>query len=269
MKIVFIGDIYGQSGRTALFTHWDWLQSEFSPDFVIANTDNAAHGYGITPKIADELFELGIDCLCSGDHVWNRREIFPYIEKQPRLIRPLNMPDETLGKGYCVLERNNKKLCVIHVMGTVMMRAANNAFHTVDAFLNKPPIPLRNIPIVMDFHAEVTSEKMAMSVFCDGRIQAVVGTHTHIPTADARLSPKGTAHISDIGMTGDYDSIIGADKDAPMKRFLETDSKARLTPATGTGSVCGVFIELDGGTHKATAIRQFCKGGSFDNTNND
>jgi len=261
MKTVFIGDIYGQSGRSALFTHWDWLQSEFSPDFVIANTDNAAHGYGITPKIASELFELGVDCLCSGDHVWNRREIFPYIEKEPRLIRPLNMPDATLGNGYVVLEKNGRKLCVIHLMGTVMMRAANNAFHSIDTFLKKPPISLRDIPIVMDFHAEVTSEKMAMSYFCDGRIQAVIGTHTHIPTADARISNKGTAHISDIGMTGDYDSIIGADTASPMKRFLDTDPKARLSPATGPGSICGAFVEIDDTTNQAVSIRQFCKGG--------
>ncbi len=264
MKVLFIGDIYGQSGRQSLECHWSWIKDTLNPDFIIANVDNAAHGYGITPKLADELFALGVDCLTGGDHIWDRREIFPYIEKEPRLLRPMNMANGTLGKGYVLLENSNgQRLVVTHLMGTYMMKPADNAFFTIDSFLKDLTPQLKNIPIVMDFHAEATSEKMAMGHYCDGRLLAVVGTHTHIPTADAHILSKGAAYITDIGMTGDFNSIIGADTKSPMKRFLEIDTKARLEPAKGEGTICGVIVDTD--TEKGAKITSFRKGGFLDN----
>lgn len=246
MKIVFLGDVYGKSGRQAVLDSLDQINADHNPDFVVLNVDNAAHGNGITPKYANQFFEAGVDVMTSGDHVWDRREIIPYIEKESRLVRLMNEADHTPGLGYTMIEKNSMRLLVIHLAGNVMMsKKRQHPFYTIDQFLKDNTQNYKPDAILVDFHAEATSEKNAMGYFLDGRVSAVVGTHTHIPTADARIMPKGTAYITDVGMTGDYNSIIGATYNTAMKLFLEQNSKEHLKPSEGPGTAYGVFIETE------------------------
>lgn len=255
MKIVLIGDIYGKSGRRAVLDNMSALQEDHHPDFIIVNSDNAAHGNGITPKIANHFFDTGIDAITTGDHVWDRREIIPFIDKEQRLVRPLNAPEHTPGRGYALIEKNGLRLLVVHLAGQVTMsKAVENPFFSIDHFFRTVVPSLSYDALIIDFHAEATSEKNALGYYCDGQATAVIGTHTHMPTADARMLPGGTAYITDIGMTGDYQSIIGAAYPGPMQRFLEKNPKAHLEPAAGEGTLCGVCIETKENSHKAHSI---------------
>jgi len=263
MKILMIGDIYGRTGRDAVEKHLPELRREHAPDLVIANCDNAAHGAGVTLALAKELYGLGIDLLTGGDHVWAQRDLLPHLDREPFVLRPLNFPDGTPGRGaHIVKTKDGKDVLVMHALGRVFDdQLTDNPFHVIDKLLQKYLLGKNMAAIVLDFHAEATSEKNAMGLFLDGRISAVVGTHTHIPTADAHILKKGTAFMTDLGMTGDYDSIIGADKDVPLNFFKTGLKFERFKPAEGEATLCGAVIEIDDKTGLAKTITPVRKGG--------
>lgn len=244
MKILFIGDIVGRSGREAVEAHLPTIREKHSPDLVIINAENAAHGFGLTEKVARGLFDLGADCLTTGNHVWDQREIISYITREPRIIRAATIPDPAPGKG--VLEgrtHEGERFVVIHLMGRVFMDAMECPFRTADRLLKDYRLGKNCDTIFVDFHGEATSEKMALGQYLDGRVSAVVGTHTHIPTADCQIFNGGTAYQTDAGMTGDYDSVIGMKKDVPIFKFVRKMPTERMSPASGEATLCGTLIE--------------------------
>jgi len=255
MRILFIGDIFGRPGRTIVKHRLTEVVAQNAIDLVIANAENSAAGFGVTPQIAEELFEQGISVLTTGNHVWDKREIIEYMNQSDglparRLIRPANYPANTPGHGYYEGQtRAGVKYAVINVQGRVFMASNDDPFRVVDEILKK----LTAKVILVDIHAEATSEKMAMGWYLDGRVTAVLGTHTHIPTADERVLPNGTAYQTDVGMTGPYDSIIGVQKELVINRFL-TNMPSRWEPATGDARFCGVIIDCDENTGKASSI---------------
>lgn len=243
MKILFIGDIYGRSGRDALQKHLPTLKQKLNPDFIVVNGDNAAHGRGITQTICKELYALGVDCITGGDHVWDQREIISYIGQDSNLIRPLNYPAGTPGAGLWEGNRNGQHLTVVHLQGRVFMDEQNSPFEAIHDLLTKYKLG-DGRGIFIDFHAEASSEKMGMAHYVDGRVSAVIGTHTHIPTADYQVFPKGTAFMGDAGMSGDYDSVIGARPEDALHRFLRRMPQ-NLNPADGEATLCGCFIQTN------------------------
>lgn len=266
MRIIFIGDVVGRSGRDAVAKWLPELKKHFKSDVVIVNGENAAHGMGISGKICNSFFDMGVDCITTGNHIWDQREIMTYIDNEPRLIRPANYPDKLPGKGLYIHKlADGRTLAVMNVMGALFMPSLHDPFSTMDDVLNKCRSGGRKANAVfVDFHAETTSEKMACGHYLDGRVCAVVGTHTHIPTADAHILPGGTAFQSDAGMTGDYNSVIGMDKEEPVRRFSTMMRLNKFSPADGEGTVCGCFVETDDSTGKATSIVAFQKGGILD-----
>lgn len=267
MKILFIGDLYGRSGRQAVKQHLAQLKEQHSPDFVIANVDNAAHGFGVTWDIAKDLLNFGIDALTGGDHIWNQRDILLNIDREPRLLRPHNMPEGSPGKGFHILENSaGKKLLLIHLLGRTFIDPVDDPFACIRNMLKEYALKKNVDGIFIDFHGEATSEKMVMGQYCDGKVSAVVGTHTHIPTSDDRILPEGTAYMSDVGMTGDYNSVIGAQKEEPMNRFIKKMNLGRLQPATGEATLCGVIAEIDNKTGLATSINPVRVGGQLKQT---
>jgi 2',3'-cyclic-nucleotide 2'-phosphodiesterase len=256
MRILFIGDIVGRAGRDALAQHLPQIVEKFQPDIRIANVDNAAHGFGVTSKICEELFALGFHCLTGGNHIWDQREIIPFIDREPRLLRTCNYPNGVPGNGFYVHTlADGRKILIIHVMGCLFMDTLDNPFHAVDDILKKYALGSQVNAIFVDIHAEATSEKMAMAHYLDGRVSAVIGTHTHMPTADAQILNKGTAFQSDAGMTGDYNTVIGMKADVPIMRFTRKFSVEKLSPGEGAGTVCGVVIDTDDKTGKAINIQ--------------
>ncbi|MEO7651247.1 MAG: TIGR00282 family metallophosphoesterase [Bryobacteraceae bacterium] len=253
MNILFIGDIFGSPGRHIVADHLEDIISVQSIDLAIANAENSAGGFGVTPVVAQELFELGLDVLTSGNHIWDKREIYDYIARSPRLIRPANYPDAP-GKGiYIGRTRNGIGYAVMNLQGRTYMPSTDCPFRTIDQLIDSidPAIKVRFV----DFHAEVTSEKMAMGWHLDGRVSAMVGTHTHIPTADSRILPGGTAYQTDAGMTGPYDSVIGVEKEPILKRFL-TSMPVRMEAAKGSVELHSVIVDVDEQTGRARAIRR-------------
>ncbi len=254
MNILFIGDTFGSAGRAAVKHHLKNLQEQFDVDLSILNCENAAAGFGITPKIADELFDWGIDVLTSGNHIWDKREIVPYLNKNPRILRPANYPPGNPGKGLTILKTNRgEDAAVLNLQGRVFMAPTDDPFRTADAELAKIPPHIK--VIFVDMHAEATSEKVAMGWYLDGRVSAVIGTHTHIPTADERILPKGTAYQTDAGMTGPFDSIVGVVKEEVLRRFL-TQVHTRFEPASQDARLNGVLIDIDSATGKARKIER-------------
>ena len=253
MKILFIGDIVGEPGREAVKKLLPGLRDEFSADLVVVNAENSAAGAGITPRIAEELFKNGCDVLTTGDHIWDRGEIREYLEGSPFLIRPANFPDGTPGKGFCIIEtRSGEKVAIINLLGRVFMRYnVNCPFHELKKVVEK--IRNQTRVILVDMHAEATSEKVALSWFIDGEVSALVGTHTHVPTGDETVLPGGTAYITDLGMTGPHDSVIGQNKDRIIERFL-TSMPSKFEVATKDVRLNGVVIDIDEKTGKARAI---------------
>jgi 2',3'-cyclic-nucleotide 2'-phosphodiesterase len=247
MKILFLGDIIGKPGRDAVAAELPQLKIRLAPDLIIANGENAAHGFGITRAIAEEYFAMGIDVISTGNHWADQKEILTYIDKEDRILRPQNYPRGTPGRGANLYQTPAGSVLVINLMGRVFMDALDDPFAAVDAELNACPLGEAADAVVIDMHAETTSEKMAMGHFCDGRASLVVGTHTHVPTADAQILPGGTAYQSDAGACCDYDSVIGMDKAEPLQRFVRKLSGVRFTPATGPVTVCGVFLETGAG----------------------
>ena len=251
MKILFIGDIVGNPGRTATTQFLNEHRHEY--DFIVANGENAAGGKGLTFEIVDQLLASGVSVITTGNHVWDKKEIFDFIETTPQLIRPANYPTAVPGRGVAIATAadGHTQLGVINLAGQVFMNRYTNPFHALNAIL--PEVKAVTPNILLDFHAEATSEKMAMGWHADGKVGAVLGTHTHVPTADARLLPQGTAYMTDVGMTGPYDSVIGTRIDEGIDRFL-TMMPNRFTVAKGNVKLCGVEIELDASTGMAVNI---------------
>lgn len=243
MRLLFFGDIVGRSGRDALLAKLPWIRATLRPDCIIVNAENAAHGFGVTKKICQDLLSAGVHVITLGNHTWDQREIISYIENEKRLIRPLNYPKTTPGHGFTtVTTADGKTVLVINAMARLFMEPLDDPFAAVDAVLKRYILGQGAHAIVLDFHGEATSEKMAMGHFCDGRASLVVGTHSHIPTADAQILPHGTAYQSDAGMCGDYNSVIGMDKTVPIQRFTRKLPTERLRPAEGPATLCGVFV---------------------------
>jgi len=256
MKILLIGDVFGRPGRRVLRRYLGELKDRYDPELTVVNAENAAGGFGVTAPIVDELLGDGeIDVLTSGNHIWDKREALDLIQDEPRLLRPHNYPADLPGSGWRVATASNGiEVGVLNVMGTVFMHPTLDCpFRCVDEVLKKKPETL-NV-VLVDFHAEATSEKVAMGWYLDGRVSAVVGTHTHVPTADERVLPQGTAHISDVGMTGCYNSVIGADTDIILRRFVDR-LPVRIEPASGPASICGAVIDIDELTGLSRAIER-------------
>ncbi len=254
INVLMIGDIIGEPGRKAIFLHLSGLIKSYNADFVVANGENAAGGFGITSNIAHKLHSYGVDCITSGNHIWRNKDVFQIIDRDNALLRPLNFPNGTPGKGWTILEKNNKRLAVVNLMGRVFMEPIDCPFRVIKKELTN----LKKLArcIVIDFHGEATSEKMAMGWFLDGHVSAVVGTHTHVQTADNRILKNGTAYISDLGLTGSYDSVIGMDKDKAVRKFV-TMMPTRFSVATENVHINGVNISIDYNTGKAVSIERF------------
>lgn len=253
MRVLFVGDVIGRTGRKLVKNHLAQLQSEHSVDFTIVNVENAAGGFGITASLAEEILQVGVDVLTSGNHIWDRKDVFELLPKEPRLLRPANYPSTLPGADFYISERKGARIAVTNLQGRVFMPLIDCPFQTVDRILDR--IENRADVIIVDFHAEATSEKMAFGWYVDGRVAAVLGTHTHVPTADSRVLPKGTAYISDVGMTGPYDSVIGMRVEGSMARFL-TGVGQRFKPAEGNPRLCSVLIDIDESSGKARSIRR-------------
>jgi metallophosphoesterase (TIGR00282 family) len=261
MNLLFIGDIVGKPGRDVVVAELPRLREQLKLDCVIANGENAAGGFGLTRAIADEFFAVGVDVISTGNHWADQREIYGVIETEDRILRPVNYPRGTPGKGANLYSLpGGGSILVINVMGRVFMDALDDPFAAVERELNACPLGEAADAIVLDVHAEATSEKMAMGHFCDGRASLVVGTHTHAPTADAQIFPGGTAFQSDAGACADYDSVIGMDKQEPLRRFTTKMPGSRYSPATGPATFCAVFVQT-GANGLATRIEPVRLGG--------
>jgi metallophosphoesterase (TIGR00282 family) len=247
MRIIFLGDVVGRSGREAVAAELPALRARYSADFVIVNGENAAHGFGITEDNYTMLRDAGADAVTLGNHSFDQREALVFIERAPELLRPVNYPPGTPGRGSVLFATaGGKRVLVVSVMGRLMIEPQlDDPFAAIQRELDLCPLRMAADAIIVDMHAEATSEKMAMAHFCDGRASLVAGTHTHAPTADHQILPGGTAYISDIGMCGDYNSVIGMDAAEPLNRFLRRVPKERLEPARGEATVCGVAVETD------------------------
>ena len=269
MRFAFFGDVVGRSGREALATHLPSLRRQLQLEFVIINAENAAAGFGITEATARELFDAGADCLTLGNHSWDQKEAMTYIVREPRLIRPLNYSafSAAPGRGSQLFDTpGGQRILVINLLGRVFMDALDDPFAAVDRELEACPLGAVADAIVVDMHAEATSEKMAMGHFCDGRASLVVGTHSHVPTADAQILPGGTAYQTDAGACADYDSVIGNQKEEPLRRFTTRISGGRYKPAEGPATVCGVYVETDPATGFARRIEPIRIGGRLSQT---
>ncbi len=259
MNILFIGDIFGRPGRTIVKQRLPELVRQQSVDLVLANCENAAAGFGITPPLAEELFELGIDVMTTGNHVWDKREIIDYFQMADgnphsparRLLRPANFPEGLPGWGVYQGQKNGVAYAVLNLQGRIFMGSSDDPFRYADRLLESIKAKI----VVIDFHAEATSEKIAFGWYVDGRATAVIGTHTHVPTADEMVLPKGTGYITDVGMTGPYDSVIGVKKELVVDKFL-SGMPARFEPASGDVRLCAVLVESDANTGRATRIER-------------
>jgi 2',3'-cyclic-nucleotide 2'-phosphodiesterase len=262
LNILLLGDVVGRPGRDAVKAHLPGLKRDLAIDAAIVNAENAAAGFGLTERLAGELYDAGADILSTGNHVWDQRELISYIARDRRLLRPANFPEGTPGAGWCLypIERGRNVL-VINLMGRLFMEALDDPFAKLEAILAQYPLGSGANAIVVDFHAEATSEKMAFAHFADGRVSAVLGTHTHVPTADAQILPAGTAYVSDAGMCGDYDSVIGMQKEPSVRRFVTKVPGDKPKVAEGEGTLCGVFVQIDDVTGLARRIEPVRIGG--------
>lgn len=246
MRLLFLGDVVGRPGRKAVVERLPALRHLWRLDCVVINGENSAGGFGITEQICNELLGAGADAITLGNHSWDQREALVFIARQPRLLRPANYPPGTPGRGATLVETaEGARVLIVNVMGRLFMDALDDPFAAADREVAQ--CPLRGVAdaILVDMHAEATSEKQALGHFLDGRVSVVVGTHTHVPTADQRIMPGGTAYMSDAGMCGDYDSILGLAKDEPLRRFIEKVPGSRAEVATGEGALCGLAVEID------------------------
>jgi 2',3'-cyclic-nucleotide 2'-phosphodiesterase len=265
MRILFVGDIVGRSGRAIVYERLPNLVRDWKLDLVVANAENAAGGFGISEAIYRELLDAGIDVMTLGNHAWDQKEALVFIERAPRLVRPINYPAGTPGRGAALVEaRNGARVLVVNAMGRIFMDPLDDPFAAVERELGACALGRGADAVIIDFHGEATSEKQAMGFFCDGRASLVAGTHTHVPTADLRILPGGTAYISDAGMTGDFDSIIGMAKEEPLQRLLRRISTARFEPANGPATLCAVALETDPASGLASRVAAVRLGGVLD-----
>jgi metallophosphoesterase (TIGR00282 family) len=261
LRILLCGDVVGRSGRAVVTGNLPKLRRELTLDFVIVNGENAAAGFGITDKICRELYDAGVDAITTGNHVWDRREIIPYIAEDRRLLRPANFPPGTPGNGSEVFTLpDGRRILVVNLMARLYMDALDDPFAAAAAIVRQHPLGAVQAAIV-DFHGEATSEKMAMGHYLDGRVSLVVGTHSHVPTADCQILSGGTGYQTDAGMCGDYDSVIGMQKEAAIARFLSKMPGERLQVAEGSGTLCGVLVETDAQSGLARRIGPVRLGG--------
>jgi metallophosphoesterase (TIGR00282 family) len=264
MRLLFLGDIVGRTGRNAVIDRLPGLVETFRLDFVAINGENSAGGFGITEEICRDVLDAGADVVTLGNHSWDQREALVFIERQPRLLRPVNYPKGTPGRGANLfVARNGARVLVMNVMGRIYMDALDDPFAAVARELDACPLGEQCDAAVIDMHAEATSEKQALGHFVDGRASLVVGTHTHVPTADHMILPGGTAYMSDAGMCGDYDSVLGMDKDEPIQRFTSKIPRGRFEPASGEATLSGVCVEVDELTGLATAVAPLRIGGKL------
>jgi metallophosphoesterase (TIGR00282 family) len=263
MRLLICGDIVGRNAREAVAAAVPKLRRDLQLDFVIVNGENAAHGFGITDSICAELYAAEVDVVTTGNHVWDRREIIAYIGGDPRLLRPINFPPGTPGNGFGIYAApHGRRVMVVNAMARLFMDAIDDPFAALERLLAEHPLGAVDA-IVVDFHGEASSEKTAMGHFCDGRVSAVVGTHCHVPTADHRILAKGTAYATDLGMCGDYDSVIGMQKEPAVARFVRKLPGERLEVAGGEPTVCGAVVETDDATGLARAIWPLRLGGKL------
>lgn len=269
MRTLFLGDIMGRAGRTAITERLPELKTRLKVDFCVVNGENASSGVGLSGPHAEDLLNAGVDCLTLGDHAFDQKDMLSYIENEPRILRPLNFAKQAPGRGHRLFtDARGRKILVLQVLGQVFMkRAFDDPFSAVDAVLRAHPLGGQAQMILVDMHCEATSEKMGMGHYCDGRASLVVGTHTHVPTGDAQILPGGTGYLTDAGMCGDYNSVIGMEKTEPMRRFVTGMSKGRFQPALGEATLSGVLVETDDRTGKATAIHMIRDGGRLQASN--
>ena len=266
MKILFLGDIIGPAGRKAVIEKLPKLISEKNIDFVVVNGENAADGgKGITNEISSQLFSSGVDVITSGNHIWDKKETLDFIVKEKRLLRPENFSRESPGQGFGIFNsKNNKKVAVINLMGNIFMKKSEDVFQAAKKFIANIKLKKDADFIVVDMHGEITSEKMAMGYLFDGKVTMVVGTHTHIPTSDHRIMEKGTAYQTDLGMCGDYNSVIGMDRDNSLKKFLKDSSAKKHFPALGEATISGLIVTADEQTGLAKKVQPIIFGGSLE-----
>ena len=262
MRLLFLGDVVGRSGRKVVLDALPGLRRRYMLDFVIVNAENSAGGFGVTEKICEELIEAGADAVTLGNHAFDQKDALVFIERQPRLIRPLNFPKGTPGRGSGLYQaRNGADVLVINALGRVFMHEMDCPFRAIDNEVTDCKLGRDAAAIFVDFHAEATSEKQSLAFFLDGRVTAVVGTHTHSPTADHRILPGGTAYMSDAGMCGDYHSVLGMQPGEPVNRFVSRIPRERFEPAAGAATLSGLAIEIDDATGKATCVAPLRLGG--------
>jgi len=262
LRILFVGDVVGRAGRSIVAEHLPRMVRDWSLDLVVVNGENSAGGFGITEAIYQELIDAGADAITLGNHAWDQREALVFIERAPRLVRPANFPKGTPGRGAALVEtKTGKRALVLNAMGRVFMTPLDDPFAALNGELEACPLREAADAIVVDFHCEASSEKQAIGYFCDGRASLVVGTHTHVPTADHQILSGGTAYMTDAGMTGDYDSIIGMQKEEPLRRFTSGIPSGRFEPALGTATLSGVAVETDDATGLAVKIAPVRIGG--------
>lgn len=267
MRVLFLGDVVGRSGRRAVMEQLPSLRERYALDFAIVNGENAAGGFGITEPILMELLDAGADVVTTGNHVFDQREALVFIERQERLLRPLNFPPGTPGRGAGLYKaKNGADVLVLNAQGRVFMGDLDDPFRAVEHELDACGLKAGADAIIVDFHAEATSEKEAMGFFVDGRASALIGTHTHVPTADEQILPRGTGYISDAGMCGDFDSVLGMEKEEPLQRFLTKIPSARFSPSHGEATVCGVAVEIDDATGLTRTIAPLRRGGRLSQT---
>lgn len=265
MRILFIGDIVGRSGRAIVNERLPNLIKDWKLDLVIVNGENAAGGFGITETIYQELLDAGVDAITLGNHAWDQREALVFIERAPKLIRPINFPKGTPGRGTAMIEaRNGGSVLVVNALGRIFMEPLDDPFAMIDNELSACALKSGADAIIVDFHCEATSEKQSMGYFCDSRASLVVGTHTHAPTADHRILPGGTAFISDVGMTGPYESVIGMNKNEPLSRFLTRIPAGRFEPAAGPATLCAIAVETDDACGLARRVAAVRLGGKLE-----
>jgi metallophosphoesterase (TIGR00282 family) len=265
LRILFVGDVVGRAGRTAVAEHLPGMVRDWSLDLVVVNGENSAGGFGITEAIYQEFLDAGADAVTLGNHAWDQREALVFIERAERLVRPANFPRGTPGRGAALVEaKNGKHALIVNAMGRVFMTPFDDPFAALERELGACPLSVAADAVIVDFHCEATSEKQGIGFFCDGRASLVVGTHTHVPTADHQILPGGTAYMTDAGMTGDYDSIIGMQKEEPLRRFTSGIPSARFEPAMGAATLSGVAVETDDATGLALRIAPVRVGGRLE-----
>jgi metallophosphoesterase (TIGR00282 family) len=263
MRLLFLGDVMGRAGRAAVANHLPRLRDDWRLDFVVVNGENATSGMGLSADHGKALLAAGADCVTLGDHAFDQKDMLQFIEKEPRILRPLNFAKGAPGKGHRLFTAvGGRKVLVVQALGQVFMkRPYDDPFSAIEPVLKSHPRGGLAQAVIVDIHCEATSEKMAMGHYCDGRASLVVGTHTHVPTADAQVLPGGTAYLTDAGMCGDYNSVIGMDKAEPLRRFITGMPKSRFTPALGEATLSGVFVDTDDRTGAAKEVRMVRIGG--------